>query len=168
MEGKKFDNGKPPIGLVPGIAIEEIAKVLAFGAEKYDEYNWAKGMKWSRLYHAALRHIYAWINKDDLDKETGLSHLAHAACCIVFLLVYEKLHLGKDDRYHLKKKYETFDPDKATLTIGDTKTTVSSLIGDFDIQYTKDSNCDFDIDLGTQDSNVIDCSLYKPKKKDEE
>jgi len=112
MKGKKFDNGKPSLGLVPGIAITEIAKVLDFGAKKYDRYNWAKGMKWSRLYDASLRHLFAWIDKNSIDEETNLSHLSHSACCIMFLIVYEKLGLGEDDRYELQKN----DNNDATLT----------------------------------------------------
>ncbi len=104
MEGKKFDNGKPPLGLVHGIAITEIAKVLDFGAKKYDRHNWLKGMKWSRVYDALLRHTYAWIGGEDKDSETSLSHLAHMGCCIMFLIVYEKLGIGEDDRYKPERK----------------------------------------------------------------
>ena len=36
---------------------------------------------------------------EDKDPESGLSHLAHAACCIMFLLEFEKTHPELDDRY---------------------------------------------------------------------
>ena len=98
-QGVKFDTGKPPMGLLPWKALTEIAKVLDFGAKKYNSYNWAKGMKWSRLYDAALRHLSVWIEGEDKDQETGLSHLAHAGCCILFLLTYELLNIGNDNRW---------------------------------------------------------------------
>lgn len=99
MQGKKFDNGKIPLHLLPTEALKEIGKVLSFGAEKYDPWNWKCGMKWSRLSGAALRHLFAWLEREDKDSETGLSHLAHAGCCILFLLTYEVLGLGEDDRW---------------------------------------------------------------------
>jgi hypothetical protein len=98
VEGKKFDSGKVPLHLFPRAALWSISEVLAFGAQKYDAWNWAKGMAWSRLHGAALRHLTQWFDRDGVDEESGLSHLAHAGCCIAFLIAYEKLGLGEDDR----------------------------------------------------------------------
>lgn len=98
-EAVKFDAGKPPLGLISRTALEEEAKVLAFGAQKYGTHNWRGGMDFSRLMDAALRHVYAFADGEDLDKETGLSHLAHARCCLAFLLEYQGKRLGTDDRY---------------------------------------------------------------------
>lgn len=95
----KFDGSKPRMELLPAVAIEEIAKVLTFGAVKYDSWNWAKGFKWSRLLGAALRHLFAFMRGEDKDPESGLSHLAHAGCCIVFLLWHEKFKKELDDRF---------------------------------------------------------------------
>jgi hypothetical protein len=103
-EGVKADTGKPPMGLLPWPALVEVAKVLEHGANKYERYNWLKGMAWSRLYDAALRHLSAWIQGQDCDEETDLSHLSHCACCILFLLTYEVLGLGTDDRYKPSNK----------------------------------------------------------------
>lgn len=95
----KFDDNKVPVELLPTQALEEIAKVLAFGAKKYDSWNWAKGFKWTRLIGAAIRHLYAYQRGEDKDPESGLSHLAHAGCCILFLLQHEISGLGQDDRF---------------------------------------------------------------------
>lgn len=99
MEGKKYDSGKVPLGLFPREAIIEICKVLDFGAKKYGRDNWRKGMKWTRVSDAALRHLFAWISGDDYDDESGINHLAHCGCCIAFLLVYQICGFGEDDRY---------------------------------------------------------------------
>lgn len=99
-EGKKFDQGKPPLGLLPASALTEIAKVLLHGKKKYGAHNWRAGMDWSRLYDASLRHKFAFINGEDIDPESGLSHLAHALCCDLFLLAYQMEELGTDDRYN--------------------------------------------------------------------
>ena len=95
---KKHDLGKPPLNLIPGGPLNQIAMVLAHGAQKYGAYNWREGFHWGRLTSAALRHIHAWNDGEDLDPETGLSHLAHASCCLLFLLEHQAEGLGTDDR----------------------------------------------------------------------
>lgn len=104
MGGRKFDNGKAPISLVPFEFIEGVAEVLKFGAIKYNAYNWAEGFNWSRLMDAAYRHLGAFEKGEDLDDESGLSHLLHLACCVMFLYMHQKLKLGKDDRWKRGKK----------------------------------------------------------------
>jgi Domain of unknown function (DUF5664) len=70
--------------------------------------NWEKGMKWSRVFSASMRHLWCWwAGKQptstnfvfgDLDDETGFSHLWHALCCVIFLVTYEERKVGEDDR----------------------------------------------------------------------
>lgn len=95
--GVKFDSGKPDPSLIPPEVIEELAKVLSFGAKKYAPRNWEKGINFSRVFASLNRHIWTWWDptKPSVDPETGLSHLSHAACCIAFLLAYE----GRGDQY---------------------------------------------------------------------
>lgn len=95
----KFDQDKLPLHLLSTEAMNQTAAVLAFGAEKYAAHNWRKGFAWSRPLAAAMRHITAFNAGEDKDPESGLSHLAHAACCIMFLLEFEKTHKELDDRY---------------------------------------------------------------------
>ena len=95
----KFDQDKLPLHLLSTEALNQTAAVLKFGAQKYAEHNWRKGFAWSRPLAAAMRHITAFNNGEDRDPESGLSHLAHAACCIMFLLEFEKTHPELDDRY---------------------------------------------------------------------
>jgi len=96
--GTKHDQGKPPLSLVSREAIEQLAKVLAFGKSKYSAWNWAKGLEYSRVIDAAMRHLYAFADGENLDKESQLSHVAHAMCCCMFLLEYLKEHPELDDR----------------------------------------------------------------------
>ena len=97
-EATKHDSGKPPLSLLPREALEGVAEVLAFGAKKYDVHNWRKGMKWSRLLDATLRHIVRFADREDCDEESNLSHLAHAACNLCFLMHYQINNRGDDDR----------------------------------------------------------------------
>lgn len=97
-EGKKFDTDKLRVELLPIEPLEKIAEILTFGAKKYGERNWEKGMKWSRLFGAGTRHFWAWFKGEDYDKESGLLHLAHLGCCVLFLLEYFIKKTGTDDR----------------------------------------------------------------------
>ncbi len=97
-EGVKHDDGKLRFDLLPPHALEQVVKVLTFGAGKYGDRNWERGMNWSRLFGALNRHMWAWFSGQDKDSETGLSHLAHAACCSLMLLEYAIRNTGKDDR----------------------------------------------------------------------
>ena len=98
MEGRKDDQGKLPYHLLPPDAIEEILRVLDYGQNKYSARNWEKGMAWSRPFAALMRHMWAWWRGQTNDPETGFSHLAHAGCCILFLLSYGERKIGEDDR----------------------------------------------------------------------
>lgn len=97
--GVKHDQEKPDMSLLSSIALVEIAKVMTFGKAKYSAHNWRGGFKWSRVLSAAMRHLVAFIGGEDKDPETGLSHLAHCACCILFLLEFETTKKELDDRF---------------------------------------------------------------------
>lgn len=96
--GLKFDGDKLPMELIAPILLSGVAEVLAFGANKYSARNWEKGMSWSRVYGAMLRHMTAFWSGENLDKETGLPHLWHAACCCMFLMEFARKGTGTDDR----------------------------------------------------------------------
>jgi hypothetical protein len=97
--GLKYDSGKPPLSLIDRHALEAIGQVLAFGAQKYAAHNWRKGIVYSRLIDAALRHLYAFADGEDNDPESGLSHVAHAGCCVIFLLGLMHAKPEMDDRH---------------------------------------------------------------------
>lgn len=95
--GMKFDKHKLKWGLLPYDALQEIVKVLTFGALKYAPDNWkyVKDGK-IRYFDALMRHLVEWKESDygkdqkrSKDSETGLSHLAHAGACILFLIWYD-------------------------------------------------------------------------------
>lgn len=89
--GRKFDAGKLDYTLVPWDGLEEVVKVLEFGARKYARDNWQHVEGGNvRYLAAAFRHMVAYNQGEKVDPETGLSHLAHAGCCLLFLLSLEK------------------------------------------------------------------------------
>lgn len=87
MKGVKYDIGKPEYNLIPPLAEEEVAKVLTYGAKKYSPENWRLIDDIpTRYMNAALRHIASHRQGNLKDEETNLSHLAHAICCLQFIL----------------------------------------------------------------------------------
>lgn len=85
--GRKFDGGKLRYGLLPPYALEENVKVLTFGAEKYEPDNWKHVPDGPRRYFdAAQRHMWAYKRGEMYDPETGIHHLAHALCCLEFII----------------------------------------------------------------------------------
>jgi len=87
QEGVKHDQGKAQWSLFPFSAAEPIVRVLMFGAKKYAVDNWKVVPDARRRYlDAAFRHLAAFSDGEKDDPESGLSHLAHAGCCILFLL----------------------------------------------------------------------------------
>jgi hypothetical protein len=88
--GRKFDGGKLMYGLLPPLALEETVKVLTFGAQKYEPDNWQFVPDSKRRYFDALqRHLWAWKQSEQIDQESGLPHLAHAMCCLMFLYEHD-------------------------------------------------------------------------------
>ena len=72
--------------LLPWRAVGDVVKVMSYGALKYAPGNWVKVPEWRwRYYAAALRHLTAWWLGEKLDSDSGLPHLAHAVCCILFM-----------------------------------------------------------------------------------
>jgi hypothetical protein len=88
--GVKFDEEKERWSLLPIDIVEDIVKVLDFGAKKYGVDNWKKMEDKERYYSAMMRHIVAWRKGEDLDSETGFHHLTHAMTNIVFLMYFFK------------------------------------------------------------------------------
>jgi hypothetical protein len=110
VSGYKADEAKVRLDLIPPEFIFAVGEVMTYGANKYADRNWEKGMKWSRPFAAAMRHLWAWwagrgpTNRNFLfgseDDETRFSHLWHAACCLAFLVSFEeRMMVEWDDRF---------------------------------------------------------------------
>lgn len=85
-------------GLMPSGPLMEVAKVFGFGAGKYAPRNWEKGYSWRRSYDALQRHLWQFWGGEDIDPESGVSHLAHAVFHCLALMEWSKTHPEKDDR----------------------------------------------------------------------
>lgn len=106
-EGKRRVSIFPPclmqyfltMEFIPIVFIEEVTKVLEFGAEKYDLHNWKKSGSWHRCADSAVRHILKHASGEKIDPESGLSHLAHLGCNLAFLYEFVVYQTGVDDRW---------------------------------------------------------------------
>lgn len=89
-EGKKFDTGKLSYTLLPFPAITEVVHILEFGKQKYGRDNWKKVPNAKERYlDACLRHIISYLEGETQDPESGRHHLAHAVCCLLFVLWFD-------------------------------------------------------------------------------
>jgi hypothetical protein len=90
-EGLKYDTGKLRWDLLPMECVEDVVKILSFGSAKYGDSNWQNVTPFEDRYFAALmRHLVAFRKGEKIDPESGLSHLAHAMCNVIFLSWNEK------------------------------------------------------------------------------
>lgn len=107
-KGTKKDEGKVRMDLVDAAALEGLAAVLTFGAQKYADHNWRKGISNSRIMAAMLRHLMAIQKGEYVDQESGLPHIDHAGCCWMFLSNNLKTRPDLNDLYKGDKDSESY------------------------------------------------------------
>jgi len=90
-EGIKYDTEKDRWDLLPFQVIKDVVKVLTLGAKKYADDNWKNVEPYRKRYlSACMRHIVAWEGSEINDPETKIHHLAHAICCLIFIIWKDK------------------------------------------------------------------------------
>ena len=94
----RFNEGKMAWELVDFKALEPMVEVLMFGASKYSKDNWKKGQAITELLGSLFRHIIAFQKGEDLDEESGKSHIGHAMCNLMFIQYVLDNHKHFDDR----------------------------------------------------------------------
>lgn len=97
MEGLRYDDGKNRLDLLPPEWVLALGKVSTKGSIKYAPRNWEQGMKWSKVWGPLLRHAFAWLGGQKIDKETGCHHLALVAWNALALMTYEMRGIGEND-----------------------------------------------------------------------
>lgn len=104
-QGLKYDSGKSRLDLLSTPWIVGVGHVLRYGADKYTKdgvsgaNNWRKGIARSKLLGSCLRHIFAYMGGEDIDKESLLPHLHHASACLMFMSELHETMPETDDRY---------------------------------------------------------------------
>jgi len=111
-EGTKYDKKKLRFDLIPPEVLTLDAAVYTMGAEKYEDNNWRKGIKYSRVIGALMRHLVARICGEKIDPESGLPHLAHVRWNVGALMYFDLY----PDKY---QKYQDSTPDELNNLILD-------------------------------------------------
>ena len=104
MAGKKNDSGKLRYDLITTKPLRELARVYTIGSIKYQDHNWRRGFKWSRVYAALQRHANAFWDGESYDETDGQHHLSSVAWCAFTLMEFERTHPSLDDRIKAKPK----------------------------------------------------------------
>ncbi|MFA7327113.1 MAG: dATP/dGTP diphosphohydrolase domain-containing protein [Candidatus Kapaibacterium sp.] len=94
----RHNEGKLKWTLVSFEALEPMVKVLEFGAKKYEIDNWKKGLYTTEICESMLRHIFAYLNGENLDEDSGLSHIGHIQANAMFLGYMDLKMPAFDDR----------------------------------------------------------------------
>jgi len=97
--GTKSDTGKPRLSLIPKSALWGMAKAFTYGEKKYGTHNFRKGISYSRLADATMRHLTAYMEGEDNDDESGNPHLDHALASLAMLKFMSVHRQGMDDRW---------------------------------------------------------------------
>lgn len=102
--GSRFNAGKPKWSLVPQSALIPMVEVLEFGAKKYSPYNWQKGLPITEICESLKRHLDAFMEGEDNDQDSGLSHIGHIQCNALFLSWMFKNKPELDDRHPINNQ----------------------------------------------------------------
>src|SRR5690606_8472408 len=100
----RHNGGKLRWSLVDFDALEDMVKVLEFGAKKYADNNWKKGLKTTEIFESMMKHMTAYMRGEDIDPESGLPHTGHILCNAMFLSYMQRFKPDFDTRHKDKNK----------------------------------------------------------------
>ena len=101
--GVKNDQQKPSMASIPREAMDEMGLALGYGAKKYGDGNFRNGMSIKRQMAAAVRHIYQFLDGEDVDIESGYSHIGHGLASLAMAAYTFKNLPQYDDRFPADK-----------------------------------------------------------------
>lgn len=102
MKGKRFNKGKARWSLLPQSALKDMVQVLEYGESKYGPFNWTKGLSVTETCESLKRHLDAFMEGEDNDLESKLSHVGHIQANAMMLSWMLKNKPKTDDRPYLK------------------------------------------------------------------
>lgn len=90
---------KVPMSTVPANVIAEVGVAMLEGAAKYGRHNYrCAGVRASVYYDGVMRHLMAWWEGEDIDPDSGLSHVTKAITSLVVLRDAMMQGMCTDDR----------------------------------------------------------------------
>ena len=101
----RYNQGKPEMSQLDPEFLLELADMMTEAAKKYGKHNWKLGQAYSTPYDSCMRHLLAFMSGEDMDKESGKSHILHSVANLM-ILWYTWKHCDQelDDRYKEEKK----------------------------------------------------------------
>lgn len=101
-EGLRYNAGKIPYEMIPLHLLEGTSRVFYDVTTReinpYPKWNWTAPKEWSVPYACIMRHLSKWYTGEDVDEETGHSHISHAICNLLMLEHYRTSCPERDDR----------------------------------------------------------------------
>lgn len=90
---------KSPMSTVSASVMAEVGVAMMEGALKYGRHNYrGVGVRASVYYDATIRHLFSWWEGEDVDPDSGMSHITKAIASLTVLrdsMIQSKL---EDDR----------------------------------------------------------------------
>lgn len=108
-EGSHFDSNKVRLDLVPEEFVWGAGRGLTYGAFKYGENNFKKGIKWSKLIGSAKRHLGRFCGREEIDAESGLLHIDLLLSSLAMLRWMVANRPDLDDRHEIPVNPEFFE-----------------------------------------------------------
>ena len=90
MSAERHNIGKLRWDLVDWSSVEEMLKVLEFGAIKYSADNWKKGLNKKEILESTQRHLISLFQDETKDPESQLHHAGHIMCNMLFYLYHDR------------------------------------------------------------------------------
>lgn len=87
----RYNQGKLRWSLVNYKSLEPMVRVLEFGATKYSDNDWKKGLDKKEILESMQRHLAELMDGNKIDSESGLSHMGHLMCNAMFYNYFEDL-----------------------------------------------------------------------------
>lgn len=109
---KRYNEGKPEVSQLDPNFIVELAGLMTASAKKYGKYNWALGQDYMTPYDSAMRHLLKFAAGEDLDVESGKSHILHAAANM--MIIYTSM---KNNDKDLDNRCEHFNSKNKVLAL---------------------------------------------------
>ena len=107
IQADRFNLQKPKWSQVDFKSLEPMVQVLEYGEIKYSKMNWKKGLPATEIIESLLRHTFAMLGGEELDKESGLPHIGHLLSNGMFLSYVLKEKPEFNDIFKVKEDGKT-------------------------------------------------------------
>lgn len=97
-------SSKPALSVIPCPVLFEVGAAMTEGAAKYRRHNYRiAGVRHSIYYDAAMRHLMAFWEGEDIDPDSGIHHISKAIAGLVVLRDSMMQGNDQDDRPPVSK-----------------------------------------------------------------